>query len=328
MKDIAIKEYHIITKIAEATAQGRSHVANNSPCQDRVFHKQGYGVSAIALADGAGSKPLSHLGADAVTKTICSYLIENFDRIYALDDSVIRTSLIDILHQELDKCASDNHCKRGDLASTLLFACIKNNNLIWGHIGDGVIGQKKDDQLECVSQPENFEYANVTVFVVSPNALEHFRIGKAETTGDIGIVLMSDGSAESLYSKQNKVLAPAVGQMFGWLNQYTVNEVSSALANNLEKLVKMKTTDDCSISLLVAYSKKVRRYSDLPKEELQMILQSTDQSYIYRAAKVLDEIIEQHNRGVKSLFFTEHIPKKTLNRYLRIFRDLGLFESD
>jgi hypothetical protein len=28
-------------------------------------------------------------------------------------------------------------------ASTMLFACIKNNELIWGHIGDGVNGQKE-----------------------------------------------------------------------------------------------------------------------------------------------------------------------------------------
>jgi len=326
MKDLAIKECHIITKIAEATAQGRSHVANSIPCQDRVYHKQGNGVNVIALADGAGSKPLSHLGAEAVTKTICNFLVDNFDMIYALDDSIIRTSLLETLHQELDRCASDNHCKRGDLASTMLFACIKNNELIWGHIGDGVIGQKRDDQLECISQPENFEYANVTVFVVSPNALEHFRIGKIEKTGDIGIVLMSDGSAESLYSKQNKVLAPAVDQMFSWLNQFTGNQVSSALENNLEKLVKMKTTDDCSISMLLSYSKQVRRYSELPKEELQMIFQSTNLSFIYRAAKVLDAINEQPNRGVESKLFTEHIPKKTLNRYLRVFRELGLIE--
>lgn len=324
MKDLAIKECHIITKIAEATAQGRSHVANSIPCQDRVYHKQGNGVNVIALADGAGSKPLSHLGAEAVTKTICNFLVDNFDMIYALDDSIIRTSLLETLHQELDRCASDNNCKRGDLASTMLFASTKNNQLLWGHIGDGVIGQKRDDQLECLSHPENFEYANVTVFVVSPNALEHFRIGKIEKTGDIGIVLMSDGSAESLYSKQNKVLAPAVDQMFSWLNQYTGNEVSSALENNLEKLVKMKTTDDCSISMFLSYSKRVRRYCELPKEELQMILQSTDQSFIYRAAKVLDAINEQPVRGIKSKHITEHVPKRTMIRYLRIFRELGL----
>jgi hypothetical protein len=44
--------------------------------------------------------------------------------------------------------------------------------------------------------------------------LSTLEIGKIEKTGDIGIVLMSDGSAESLYSKQNKVLAPAVDQLF------------------------------------------------------------------------------------------------------------------
>lgn len=327
MKDITVKQCHRIVKVAEATAQGRSHVANNIPCQDRVFHKQGNGVSVIALADGAGSKPLSHLGAEAVTKTICGHLVDNFEGVYSLDNHTIVASLLNVLHHELDKCASDNHCKRDDLASTLLFAGLHNNRVIWGHIGDGVIGQKSDDHLVCVSQPENFEYANVTVFVTSPKAIEHFRIARTEIDGDIGIVLMSDGSAESLYSKQNKVLAPAIDQMFSWLSRHTESEVSAALENNLENLVKKKTTDDCSISLMQSSTKQINRYCELPKEELQLLFNSNDLSFIYRAAKVLDAINEQRNRGIKSMLMTEHIPKKTMNRYLRIFKELGLIEG-
>ena len=327
MKEITVKQCHKIIKVAEATAQGRSHVANNIPCQDRVFHKQGNGVSVIALADGAGSKPLSHLGAEVVTKTICSHLVDNFEGIYYLDDHTIVASLLNVLHLELDKCASDNHCKRDDLASTLLFAGLYNNRMIWGHIGDGVIGQKSDDQLVCISQPENFEYANVTVFVTSPKAIEHFRIARTEIDGDIGIVLMSDGSAESLYSKQKKLLAPAIDQMFSWLSQHTGNEVSAALESNLENLVRKKTTDDCSISLMMSSTKQVIRYSELPKEELQLIFKSTDLSFVYRAAKVLDAINEQPNQGIRTMFKTEYIPKKTMNRYLRIFKDLGLISK-
>ena len=49
-----------------AACTGRGHRLRQQPGQDRTARRTEYGVTAIALADGAGSAPLSHLGAPAV----------------------------------------------------------------------------------------------------------------------------------------------------------------------------------------------------------------------------------------------------------------------
>lgn len=325
MKKLIVKQSYNTTKIAEAAVQGRSHIGTNTPCQDKVNHIRKNGISVIALSDGAGSKKLSHLGAEVVTNTVCNYFVKNFDRHYGVDNSSIAKDLLGSLLIELNDFAQDNNCTIDDLASTLLFVAKKSSKVIWGHIGDGVIGVKTSDRLQCLSEPENFEHANVTVFVTSPNASDHLRINKTENIDDVGLVLMSDGSAESLYSKQKKELAPALNQMFGWLENYSEKEVSGALHENLENLIKTKTTDDCSISLMLSMEIYFDYYRHLPKEILGELLDSKDFGYIYRAVKVLDALIDEQQQGLFR-FFSKRIPRKTKKIYIPILKKLGLIE--
>lgn len=326
MKRLNVKQYYNITKIADAAVQGRSHIDTDTPCQDKVHHIRKNGVCVIALSDGAGSRKFSHLGAEVVTRTVCDHLSKNFDNHYDADNPSIAKALLEILLIELNDCSQENNCSINDLASTLLFVAKKRSNIIWGHIGDGVIGVQTSDKLQCLSEPENFEYANVTVFVTSPNALDHLRINKTKHFDDVGIVLMSDGSAESLYSKQKKELAPALNQMFDWLKNHSEKEASNALHENLESLIKTKTTDDCSVSLMLSIDTFFDYYRHLPRELLCELLDSKDFSYIYRAVEVLDALIdEQHQKNVFR-FLSKHIPRKTKKRYLPVFKELGLVE--
>ena len=54
-----------------------------------------------------------------------------------------------------------------DLASTLLFVAIKDNKFIMAHIGDGIIGYLKQDELKIATHPMNGEFINTTVFTTS-----------------------------------------------------------------------------------------------------------------------------------------------------------------
>jgi hypothetical protein len=313
-----------INRIATASAKGLSHIKFNMPCQDIVCHKSEDNIFSLALADGAGSKRLSQIGAKFVTDLVCDILIREFDMLWTLDISALTKYIYDSLIEQLKLCAYTNNCTLDDLSSTLLFAAINRDRLIWGHIGDGVIGQFIDGELSCLSQPTNFDFANVTVFITSSDAMGYFKVGKCEVGSDYGIVLMSDGSAESLYNKKNSILAPAVKQLFGWLKERSEDVVSLALKNNLENIIRKRTTDDCSIALLLSSSLGEKKFSDLPKEDLMSLFESHDLSYIYRAVRVLDDMRAKPSNSLHMKSSVGHIPRKTLKRYLQIFKKLGL----
>ena len=66
-----------------AACTGRGHRLRQQPGQDRTARRTEYGVTAIALADGAGSAPLSHLGAECAVQTACRLLCRDFEALYA-----------------------------------------------------------------------------------------------------------------------------------------------------------------------------------------------------------------------------------------------------
>lgn len=130
--------------VIQCAAQGRSHIKSDIPCQDKTYSAFDNDTQVIALADGAGSAKLSHYGAETVTKFICSELTEKFDTYFSDNDGAsVKQQLIEGMLKSLSKTANQLECEIKELASTLLFVAIKNNQFIIAHIGDGVVGYLK-----------------------------------------------------------------------------------------------------------------------------------------------------------------------------------------
>jgi len=140
-----------------------------------------------------------------------------------------------------------------DLACTLLFAAFKDGHVLAGHLGDGVIGVQDGTEVRVLSLPENGEYANSTFFVTDKGASSHLRIYQFDVTGSVGLILMSDGTAESLFNRSTNGLAPAVATIFSWSRKLPTKKVSVVLEQNLEHVFRTKTTDDYSIAILVKH---------------------------------------------------------------------------
>lgn len=66
--------------------QGRGHIKNHVPCQDKTKTIFENGTYVIALADGAGSAKLSHYGASCVVESIGDLFIHHFEDLYANED--------------------------------------------------------------------------------------------------------------------------------------------------------------------------------------------------------------------------------------------------
>jgi len=230
--------------------QGKGHTLKNIPCQDRIFSLLDSDINIIALADGAGSYLYSHYGAEVSTNTVCDILKQQFDIFYESEKEVMKQSIISELLKQLNCKADHLGISVKELSSTLMFASVRNDRYIVGHIGDGVIGMLENGSLKVLSEPDNKEYVNVTTFVTSSNACENFRINKGQISGIDGFILISDGSAQSLYDRKNNKLSLAAKEMIEWIDHNMIPEVRDALFFNLEKYLKPKTTDDCSVNML------------------------------------------------------------------------------
>lgn len=72
------------------------------------------------------------------------------------------------------------------------------------HLGDGVVGYVKDGRAQVATGPDNSEFANQTSFLTTKGSASAMRIlrGSGSLAGVDGFILMSDGTAHSLYDSR------------------------------------------------------------------------------------------------------------------------------
>lgn len=221
------------------------------PCQDRIAALSKKGVHMVALADGAGSAAYSREGAQLVVTGVTEYITEHFDEMIASKTAgAVKRGLLEHLQKQLAEKARELDCAFGALASTLLFAAVKKDYFLIGHLGDGVIGYLKDGRIHVASGPENGEYANTTYFVTSPSAGARLRLIKGRLDEIDGFVLMSDGCAESFYNVSGRSLVPVTARILKWNCILNNREFKKILSQMFCEIIIKKTTDDCSMIML------------------------------------------------------------------------------
>lgn len=241
-----MSEWHL----ASAESQGVGHQKSDTPCQDKTYCMELDDVSVIALADGAGSAKLSHFGAETVVEAISDLLTNDFDRLYADKEADVAGVILATLLEVLDAKASELDCQTPHLASTLLAVAVKKGRYIAVHIGDGVIGGLGNTTVEVISEPDNGELANETKFVTSADAAGRIRLYRNQAKKYSGFVLMSDGSAHSLYDKRERALTKAVTKLFFACKNETGERMSELLSEMLDEQLTKRTADDCSIAIM------------------------------------------------------------------------------
>lgn len=242
-------------KIACGRAVGRSHTATVTPCQDYVAARSTQGVGCLALADGAGSRSHSEIGAQEAVKATLRVLNRNFDDLYtlALTDPVkVATRVLEECRRTISKKARLQQLEVDAFACTLMFVAHKDERYLAGHLGDGVIAIETElGIVDILSHPNNGEYANTTFFITEPDAESHFRIYTGVHLAP-AFALMSDGTAESLYLRATRRPAGALLKLFQWTRELSKAKAEDMLASNLAQVFGARTTDDCSIGILTS----------------------------------------------------------------------------
>ncbi len=264
--------------------QGRDHVTAGVVCQDNVAHAAKNGVHAIALSDGGGSRKHSDIGSAYATRAACALLVERFDELYARHEQAelagtdrdaqllrLRLDILDTVQGQM-RLALTPERTFADLGCTLQFAAVKNGRYFVGHVGDGVIAalyqHGTERRVEVLSHPENGGGPNITFFVTDPNASEHLRLQHGECHRLEGLLMMSDGPEEVLYSALGG-MHPNTGRLFDNFAGVPRARYEQVLQSFLAKTVAARSFDDLSLNLL--YLETVER-EKLAEEYLNELL--------------------------------------------------------
>ncbi|UWP69556.1 PP2C family serine/threonine-protein phosphatase [Subdoligranulum variabile] len=312
----------------QCAVQGRGHRQSELPCQDKTFCLYANGVYVSALADGAGSARLSHEGAQAVCELLCRDMTENFAAYVSQKDGVaVKQKILGCVRDCLHQLSGRLSCKMEDLASTLLVAAVNEEHFILAHIGDGVIGYLKDDELHVASHPDNGEFANTTVFTTSPSALSSMRLFKGKVASIDGIVLMSDGTEMSLYDKAHRTLAPILKRIMQMSIYLPADKLHELLLRSFEELITQNTTDDCSIAILTNDRDCFHGFCSLPttrQKEILCLSSRASTVRLHRYCEILQLLQDKHTLRQVSLHI--HLKPRHTLRHLRRLLSLHLIE--
>ncbi len=157
-----------------ASVRGKGHERNGTACQDAHswwVTPEGYLLAAIA--DGAGSAPHADVGAALAAETAVQRL-----PLHPLPQTDLqwRLALERSLREAQDAVRAEAARRRvspADLASTLIVLVATPDLVAAAQVGDGavILGDAAGTPT-ALTVPQSGEYANETVFIVSPGGLE------------------------------------------------------------------------------------------------------------------------------------------------------------
>lgn len=178
------------------TRAGRSHRARAVPCQD-AFALLELGPErrvAAAVADGLGSRRLSHAGSD----TACRAAVASLAREPTWDAAALARAF-EAARTSLETVAADIDASLDDLATTLQVAMLADGSAVAGSLGDGAIVTCGSD-VRILLDPEESEYANEVVPLTHPDWRAHLRTAEAGPTE--ALLLFTDGLTRLLLARK------------------------------------------------------------------------------------------------------------------------------
>jgi hypothetical protein len=241
-------------KIGGASVSGFSHIEEDIPCQDAHAYNIGEGGWLIAaLADGAGSARLSHIGAKAFVDDIVenSQLLNLTNELYPDKISEFLIKSVNNTSQRLVEGHKEKEdaepCIKSDFAATLVVVFANSDGGAFFHVGDGAGAAIAADKSvnAIITKPQNGEYANETYFVTMENWDSYLRVTQFGSGFDT-ILLMSDGVTPMAMAKGcAEPFYAFVDPVIRYLREATPEDADAALIGTLKnEKIRSVTGDD------------------------------------------------------------------------------------
>jgi serine/threonine protein phosphatase PrpC len=248
-------------RYALASAVGSSHVKNGSSCQDasagEVFSPAGASVFIGVVADGAGSAPLSAIGARTACEAWRAQAEAEIARTGGVQGLERGFALRALRRFQVVTARIARRVERPlrDFACTLLFAAVDEQHAAFAQIGDGaiVVAEEGSHDYACVFWPQQGEYVNTTNFATEEEAARKLCWDVRAVRLD-ELALFSDGLQNLvLDQRQRRAHAGFFEPMFRTVRAAHAGrseELSRALERYLcSRAVEGRTDDDKSLVL-------------------------------------------------------------------------------
>lgn len=176
-------------RAVSASIIGVSHELAGAPCQDACdllrLNTGGEEILLAAMADGAGSAALSHIGASEAVHHLLEVIPRSHLAVGEVSKEQVRAWMLEVL-DHLAAVAEREGTSLSQLACTLLLALVSRNGAVFAQIGDGACVVEKDGEILPATWPQNGEYINVTTFITTEHALDTMQFERIE--GEIAAV--------------------------------------------------------------------------------------------------------------------------------------------
>lgn len=230
---------------------GRSHDRTGAPCQDASRYFDSPDIAIAVIADGAGSRHHSQLGAQLAADCTMQWLQAlTVEDILTCDEHLLTRVIHDVVHSQIRQAALEAGHAPDDYACTLGFVVACEKRFIAANLGDGLIFGVGRQQIDLLATQDRGEFANVTWFLTSPGSHARWSIRTGDPETYSGFVLCTDGVGDTLWHRPTGRFAPALAQIVGWFSQTSATEVRDSINQTFLPMARQRTTDDCTIALI------------------------------------------------------------------------------
>lgn len=180
-------------KVIGSSVTGTSHLAAGRECEDASAWRARDGHVFIAVADGAGSRPMSRHGAALAVREAIRLTAEAVGDRGADDPAALLTLVVGQVREQVTALASTEGQDPGDYASTLAVAVLAPESIAIAQVGDTIAVLGRAGHYETLTPEPHGEYVNETTFLTGPGPLAEARIAVRPAAGVDGVYLATDG---------------------------------------------------------------------------------------------------------------------------------------
>nr|WP_076780645.1 protein phosphatase 2C domain-containing protein [Lachnoclostridium phocaeense] len=231
MKNRQMRQYEISCYIS----QGKER----RECKDVEYTLISGDRQVFSLSDGVTKKKYAVQGARKVQEALGSCLAGMPDEELWSDEKVKRRC-IDLLRDTIRDLSEQAGADREEFASTLMMLAAQRDTgkIRWIHIGDGLIFQTQDGQVQVVSHPRYGITPKYTFATTSQNMERHFRTGVIDRPERVG--MMTDGAMARFYRER---------ELTDLARQVLVQKME-----NVEEVLRRQEEKDDQSLFLIQYS--------------------------------------------------------------------------
>lgn len=234
--------------------RGIAHERSGEACQDAIGGcRTDHGDWIIVLSDGAGearyATEAAQLTVEAATDYLYQYTMEELTaHLLQHTQALLEACTAKLRNMQCQLCEPDLQ----HFSATLIFAVIGREQILIGHLGDGMAVVLNDTgQTVLYSRPEQGAGGgNTTFFTVSPEAPEKLRsyvIDRSKARADL-LALTSDGPLEMFAGRGGGDPVNTVRELWDYAHNIGLNSTRN-LADVLDQMaeITIERMDDWSV---------------------------------------------------------------------------------